>query len=78
MNFVPGLSYGAYTGSLAYPRQRPVPQSLYRADMLVAVLELVHPGQFKALPPSPSAIASKGELMGLAEYCEFFRPIPRF
>lgn len=71
---IPGLSYGARTGSLAYPlrtRSKRVP----RQDMLEVVLELVHPGNLGALPPSPSMLAYKGEQIGLAKYGEFFETV---
>jgi hypothetical protein len=71
-NFLPGLSYGAYTGSLAYPlRFRGAPT--YQQPMLVCVLDLVHPGQFNALPPDPAVIAGKGVMMGLGTFSEFYR-----
>lgn len=73
---VPGLSYGYHTGSLAYPlRPRPLLPMAARYDhaMLSIVLELVHPGNLGALPPSPSFIALKGDQIGVAKYSEFFR-----
>ncbi len=69
-NFVPGLSYGVYTGSLAYPIRGYRPPS-YDHAALRCILDLVHPGQFKVLPPSPAAIADKGMLMGF-EFKDFF------
>ena len=74
MHFVSGHSYGAHTGSLAYPprtRSKTVP----RQDMLQVVLDLVHPGNLGPLPPSPSRIAHKGSELGLARYGEFFREV---
>lgn len=71
---IPGLSYGAVTGSLAYPmrnRSKTVPVQ----SNLEIVLELVHPGNLGALPPSPSMLAYKGEQIGIAKYGEFFREI---
>lgn len=68
---IDGLSYGHVTGSLAWPkrtRRTRVP----RQDMLLVVLDLVHPGNLGPLPPSPSMIAFKGEQIGLAPYGEFF------
>ena len=72
MKFVPGLSYGAFTGSLAYPMRPPRRPELDH-DMLRTVLDMVHPGQFNTLPPSPGAIISKAELMGVATYKEFWK-----
>lgn len=73
MRFVPGLSYGAHTGSLAYPMRPRAPHApLFRQHMLIVVCELVHPGNLGPLPPSPSRIASKGDELGLAKYGEFF------
>lgn len=73
-SFMPGLSYGAHTGSIAYPRRnrctvRP------KQDMLRTMLELVHPGNLGALPPSPAMLASKGVQMGVATYGEFFEEV---
>lgn len=68
---IAGLSYGAHTGSLAYPL-RTRNREVARQDMLVVVADLVHPGNLGALPPSPSMLAYKGEQMGLAKYGEFF------
>ena len=71
---IPGLSYGAYTGSLAYPtrrRSKLVPD----VEMLKVVIDLVHPGNLGPLPPSPSMLAYKGEQIGVAEYSEFFRTV---
>lgn len=70
MSFVPGLSYGAFTGSLAYPMRGYRPPA-YDHDALRCVLELVHPGQFSALPPSPRAIAAKGTLLGF-DFKDFY------
>lgn len=72
--FLPGLSYGSHTGSLAAPLRtrctiRP------KQDMLSVVLELVHPGNLGALPPSPAVLACKGVQMGVATYAEFFREV---
>lgn len=65
-----GLSYGH---SLAYPHfTRPARTPSYDQEALKVVLELVHPGQFHALPPSPAAIAGKGQLMGLGDFKTFF------
>jgi len=69
---IAGLSYGARTGSLAYPLPR-YRAPRYDQTMLAIVLELVHPGQFRALPPSPREIAYKAELMGVATFGELFR-----
>jgi len=44
-----------------------------RSDVLIAALEVLHPGYFKALPPSPVETANRAEAAGLAEYDEFFR-----
>jgi len=44
-----------------------------RSDVLIAALEVLHPGYFKALPPSPVETANRAEAVGLAEYDEFFR-----
>ena len=71
---IPGLSYGAYTGSLAYPtryRNKSVPD----VEMLKVVIDLVHPGNLGPLPPSPSMLAYKGEQIGVAKYSEFFRTV---
>ena len=73
-SFMPGLSYGSHTGSLAYPRRtrwtiRP------KQDMLRTMLELVHPGNLGALPPSPYMLAYKGEQMGVAIFGEFFEEV---
>ena len=65
MSFVSGYSYGAYTGSLAYPVRGYKPPQ-YDQDALRCVLDLVHPGHFKCLPPSPAAIVDEGMLMGFA------------
>jgi hypothetical protein len=71
--YLAGLSY-AHTGSLAYPRRT---RSVERVNQGVAraVLDLVHPGQFKTLPPSPRAIAVKGELMGVIAYSEMWETV---
>jgi hypothetical protein len=34
-------------------------------ELAEVILDLVHPGQFNALPPSPRAIAHKAWLLGL-------------
>lgn len=71
---IPGLSYGAYTGSLAYPlrtRSKCVPNQ----TAIGIVLEFVHPGNLGPLPPSPSMLAFKGEQIGLGKYAEFFTTI---
>lgn len=71
---ISGLSYGARTGSLAYPlrtRSRVVPD----IEMLKVVVDLVHPGNLGPLPPSPSMLACKGEQIGVALYSEFFRRV---
>jgi hypothetical protein len=73
MNMIPGLSYGARTGSLAYPMRFGYKPPKYQQDMLVCVLDLVHPSQFNALPPEPAVIAGKGVLMGLGKFNEFYR-----
>lgn len=70
MNFVSGYSYGANTGSLAYPIREYKPPK-YDMEALAVILTLVHPGQFDNLPPSPAAIASKGMLMGF-DFRDFF------
>ena len=43
-----------------------------RQDLLSDVLELVHPGNFRDLPPSPKDIAYKAEFIGIAKPEEFF------
>lgn len=71
--YVSGYSY-PHTGSIAYPlrtRLRRAPKQ----DMLLVVLDLVHPGNLGPLPPSPRCIAYKGEQIGLARYEEFFEEI---
>lgn len=70
-----GLSY-AHTGSLAYPR-RYAYKRVPRQDRLVVILDLVHPGNLGALPPSPSMLAYKGEQIGVATYAEFFCEVYR-
>lgn len=74
MHMVSGYSYGARTGSLAYPL-RTRSRVVARQDMLSVVIELVHPGNLGALPPSPSMLAYKGEQLGLAKYGEFFETV---
>lgn len=74
MRFIPGLSYGAHTGSLAYPK-RVRSKRVHNNDMLSIVVDHVHPGNLGALPPSPSMLAYKGEVLGLAKYGEFFNTI---
>lgn len=69
---ISGLSYGARTGSLAYPLRPSFHAPRYNQALLRVVLELVHPGHFNQLPPSPCVIASKGVDMGLATFREFF------
>ena len=71
---IPGLSYGAITGSLAYPRRFRV-KRVPRKDMLTIVTELVHPGNLGPLPPSPQMLAWKGEQIGIATYDEFFQEV---
>lgn len=51
----------------------PFQYKVWNQDLLECVLDLVHPGNFKVLPPSPDQIACKGEFMGIAKYGEFFR-----
>jgi hypothetical protein len=70
MSFVSGYSYGAHTGSLAYPL-RTRNKLVWRQELLSIVVELVHPGNLGALPPSPSMLAYKGEQIGIAKYAEF-------
>lgn len=70
---IPGLSYGAHTGSLAYPLRFGYKPPKYQQALLVVVLDLVHPGQFTALPPDPAVIAGKGVMMGLGTFREFYR-----
>lgn len=70
---IPGLSYGCVTGSLAYPKRWAERPPRARQDMLMVVLDLVHVGNLGPLPPSPSCLANKGELIGVAKYSEFFR-----
>lgn len=43
-----------------------------RYDLLLDVLDFVHPGNFKNHPPSPVEIARKGEQIGLGKMDEFF------
>jgi len=62
-----GLSYGS---SLAYPH-RTRSKVVLDHDALSAVLELVHPGQFKVLPPSPDAVITKAWLMGIGDHNDF-------
>ena len=73
MNYIPGLAY-PHTGSLAYPR-RTRSKLVHDNSMLAVVLELVHPGNLGALPPSPSLLAYKGEQMGIAKYSEFYKEL---
>lgn len=74
MHFIPGLAYGSYTGSLAYPR-RSRSRVVAKQELLSIVVEMVHPGNLGELPPSPSMLAWKGEQMGLAKYGEFFETV---
>lgn len=68
---IPGLSYGAVTGSLAYPL-RPIRMRWYFNEAnLRIVMEFVHPGNWGTLPPSPFLLASKGVQMGLGERRDF-------
>lgn len=69
---IPGLSYGAFTGSLAYPLRPPRPPRVHLPTAL-ATLELVDEDRFEVLPPSPHAIACKGEMMGVIKYSELWR-----
>lgn len=70
MRFLPGLSYGHYTGSLAYPKRLSCRLG-WNQELLAIVLELVHPGNLGALPPSPSLLAFKAEQTGIAKYDDF-------
>lgn len=70
---IAGLSYGAVTGSLAYPKQYRATGPVPITSMLEVVLDLVHPGNLGPLPPSPSMLAFKGEQIGIAKYGEFFQ-----
>jgi hypothetical protein len=73
MYFVAGLSY-AHTGSLAYPLRTRCIQRVHQATAQ-AILELVHPDNLGPLPPSPRALAYKGEQMGVISYGEMWRDI---
>lgn len=71
---IPGLSYGAHTGSITYPR-RFRSREVVRQDVAVAVLDLVHPGNLGELPPSPRTLAWKGEQMGVINHKEMWETI---
>lgn len=72
---IPGLSYGARTGSLAYPLRPPRPPRPPRVHLptALAILELVDEDRFEVLPPSPHAIACKGVMLGVIKYGELWR-----
>ena len=38
---------------------------VFRREVALAILDLIHPGHFSALPPSPDAIVRKGLFTGL-------------
>lgn len=46
-----------------------------RADLLVLVLDAVHPANLGPLPPSAKTLAYKGEQIGLGDYAEFFKKV---
>lgn len=71
---IPGLSYGARTGSIAYPLRTRSVERVHQPTAR-AIVDLVHPGQFRVLPPSPEALAAKGEMMGLIKYAEMWRTV---
>ncbi len=56
--------YWARADKLALERKQRREAAAF-VELAEVVLDLVHPGQFDALPPSPRAIASKAWLMGL-------------
>lgn len=74
MKFLPGLSYGAYTGSLAYPLRLHSVERVHQPTA-IALLEMVLPDRFDVLPPSPHDIACKGVLMGVIKYGELWRTV---
>lgn len=65
---VSGYSYGS---SIAYPHRTRCVRRHDNALLSIVVAE-VHPANWRVLPPSPSAVAHKAEVMGLAKYQEFF------
>lgn len=46
-----------------------------RSELLVLVLEAVHPANLGPLPPSASVLASKGAQLGLGSVREFFHKV---
>lgn len=68
-----GHSYGAFAPSLEMQRlatrrlatRRTLPRAEQRTTFLLAVIELVHPGNLGPLPPSPRLLVDKACLMGL-------------
>lgn len=71
---ISGLSYGAATGSLAYPLRTRSVERVHQPTAR-AIVDLVHPGQFRVLPPSPHDLACKGEQMGVIKYGEMWRRV---
>jgi hypothetical protein len=58
------LTNWALADKLEAERRQRKAQALF-ATVAGVVLELVHPGQFNALPPSPRAITNKAQLLEL-------------
>lgn len=69
-----GLSYGAITGSIAYPKRTRLKRVPIQ-ELMMLVIESVHPANLGELPPSPSMLACRGEQIGLGKYSEFFRDV---
>lgn len=70
---LPGLSYGS---SIAQPHREHLHRA-FKSEWARVVLDLVHPSNLGELPPSPTRIAYKGELMGVAKFSEFWKEIWR-
>lgn len=68
-----GLSYGS---SIAHPHRTNL-HCTFKSEWALVVLDLVHPENLGELPPSPTRIAHKGELMGVAKFSEFWKEIWR-